>query len=67
MNPDKRTRDCLRKREFKTRKTARTAAERASANLGIKMKPYHCRLCGDYHLTKAVVYRSANIPEVTNG
>ena len=49
----KQVEDCNFKRIFKSRKMARTHAERATAKYKFRMYFYKCSICGDFHLTKS--------------
>jgi hypothetical protein len=42
---------CAEKLSFDTEQAARASAVAVEWQRGTKLKPYHCRLCGLWHLT----------------
>lgn len=48
---DEANKSCDDKLAFDTQKQAQTAATVAQYQHGSKLKPYHCRECGLWHLT----------------
>ncbi len=44
--------DCAIKQRYKTREEAQADVESLSAKFEVEMRPYLCRICGHYHLTK---------------
>ena len=47
-----RERQCREKRAFTSEAEARSVAAADRAQYGDRFYPYHCDLCGDWHLTR---------------
>lgn len=59
MVSEKEIKNCKKKVSYDTKNKARNAAGKASRRFQInKLYPYHCKICGKYHLT-------SQKPEVT--
>lgn len=44
--------ECLRKRSYRTARSAVLTAQKAFERRGVELRVYHCPHCGQFHLTK---------------